>query len=186
MLNNRLGRGLSTIDNRHRWTFSYMYAIPFPGGQDSSALARVLGGWQLAGVMTLRSGQPVTPSISQDISNTASGNRPNQIGNPYRADPDPQTGWWDRAAFVRPELFTIGNAGTGVLVGPDLQNLNFSLNKNIQIGESRRVEFRAETFNILNHPNFGEPNSQWDSPLFGRVSEALDSRQIQFGLKFVF
>ncbi|MBI4473150.1 MAG: TonB-dependent receptor, partial [Acidobacteria bacterium] len=184
MLNNRRGRGLASIDNRHRWTLSYIYSIPSPGG--GSAVAKILGGWQASGVLTLRSGQPVTPSMSQDISNTASGNRPNQVGNPRRSDPDPQGGWWDPAAFARPELYTIGNAGTGVLVGPDFRNLNFALNKNFQIGESRRVEFRAETFNITNHPNFGEPNSQWDSPLFGRVSEALDSRQIQFGLKLIF
>lgn len=185
MLNNRRGRGPAGIDNRHRWTFSYVYAIPFGRGQSSPA-ARILGGWQLSGVLTLRSGQPSTPSISQDISNTASGNVPNLIGETRRADSDPRGGWWNPNAFALPTLYTIGNAGTGILVGPDFRNLNFSLNKNYEIGESKRVEFRAEFFNITNHPNFGQPNSQWDSPLFGRVSEALDSRQIQFGLKLIF
>ena len=95
-------------------------------------------------------------------------------------------GWWNRNAFVTPDLYTFGNSGTGILVGPDLKNLDFSLTKNFRVSESKSFDFRAEVFNIMNHPNFGSPNTQWDTALFGVVTSALDSRQVQLGLKYIF
>jgi hypothetical protein len=181
MLNNRQGRGPADINNRQRLVFSYVYRLPL------ATERKFIGGWQVAGVLTMRSGQSFTPVLTADVSNTTTRlDRPNRIGDPHKDDPDPRSGWWNRNAFVTPELYTFGNSGTGILVGPDLKNLDFSLTKNFRVSESQSFDFRAEVFNIMNHPNFGSPNTQWDTALFGVVTSALDSRQVQLGLKFIF
>ena len=181
MRNNRMGHGPSDIDNRQRLVFSYVYRLPIARDR------KVIGGWQISGVMTLRSGQAFTPVLTADNSNTTTRqDRPNRIGDPKSSNPDPRTGWWNRGAFVTPELYSFGNAGTGILTGPDLKNLDFSLTKTFRVTESKNFDFRAEVFNIVNHPNFGSPNTQADTALFGVITSALDSRQIQFGLKYIF
>ncbi len=181
MLNNRMGHGPSDIDNRQRLVFSYVYRLPIARDR------KLFGGWQISGVLTMRSGQAFTPTITADNSNTTTRlDRPYRVGDPTSSKPDPRTGWWNRNAFVMPELYSFGNAGTGILTGPSLKNMDFSLTKTFRVTESKAFDFRAEVFNILNHPNFGSPNTQWDTALFGVITSALDSRQVQFGLKYVF
>ena len=185
MLNESLGRGLLDIHNRHRLTANFVYQIPFLNKGDDIA-SKLIGGWQVSGVFTLRSGQAVTPRLTQDRSQTfLLADRPNIIGDWKAANPDP-TQWWNKAAFALPPALSFGNAGTGVLVGPGLKQLDLSLGKNFRLNEARRFEFRAEFFNFTNHPNFYRPETAFDNANFGVVSQALESRQIQFGLKFVY
>ncbi|MBI4471940.1 MAG: hypothetical protein HY646_04680, partial [Acidobacteria bacterium] len=184
MLNERLGRGPLDIDNRHRFTANFVYELPFLRGGDR--LARALGGWQVSGVLTLRSGQALTPRITQDRSQTLLfADRPDLAGDWRLSNPDP-SGWFNKDAFRLPAPLTFGNAGTGSLVGPSYKVLDFSLAKNFRIVEDKRFEFRAEFFNFTNHPNFARPELAFDNANFGVVSQALDSRQIQFGLKFIY
>ena len=79
-----------------------------------------------------------------------------------------------------------GNAGRNIAVGPGYTNWDTSLMKNFQITESKHLQFRAEFFNILNHPNFHIPNSDISSPTFNQILEAEPPRLIQFALKFLF
>lgn len=184
MLNERLGRGPLDIDNRHRFTANFVYELPFLRADNT--MSRLVGGWQVAGVLTLRSGQALTPRITQDRSQTfLLADRPDIIGD-WKADsPDPSA-WFSKSAFRLPAPLTFGNAGTGSLVGPSFKALDFSLAKNFRVAESKRFEFRAEFFNFTNHPNFARPELAFDNANFGVVSQALESRQIQFGLKFVY
>ncbi len=183
--NNRLGRGPAQVDNRHRVVSSFLYELPF--GSDGGPARHIVGGWQISGVLQLRSGQAYTPTVRTDFSNTTvRADRPNVIGDTRSSNPDPRAGWWNKAAFTLPELYTFGNAGTGVLVGPSYKNLDLSLQKVAQVTESQSLEFRLEFFNISNHPNFASPNTRFDSPLFGTVSNALPSRQVQLGVKYIF
>ena len=125
--------------------------------------------------------------LSADNSNTTlRTDRPLAIGNPNDFNHDPRAGWWNKAALAQPAAFTYGNAGNGVLRGPNFKNLDITLARNIRIVEGKTLEFRAETFNLANHPNFGSPATVWDSATFGTISSALDSRQTQFGLKLLF
>ena len=71
-------------------------------------------------------------------------------------------------------------------MGPRFDNMDFSLLKNSRIGENRNLQFRAEIFNILNHPNFDLPNHTIDSAQAGGIFSAEASRQIQLAMKFVF
>ena len=179
--NYRAGHGPSPIDNKGRFVFSSVYELPFMKG------SRWIGGWQVSGVVALRSPQAYTPTLSADNSNTTlRTDRPLAIGDPNDFKHDPRAGWWNKAALIQPALYTYGNAGNGVLRGPAFRNVDISLAKNFRIVEGTTLEFRAETFNIANHPNFGSPATVWDSATFGTISSALDSRQTQFGLKLVF
>ncbi len=150
----------------------------------------LLGGWQLTGIVTFQSARPFTPLlIGTSDSNTDNGegsgiDRPNLIGNPHLANPDPAQ-WVNRAAFERPQG-TFGDAGRNILKGPGYQSWDLGLSKQWEFSETSLLQFRAEFFNLLNHPNFDLPVSDWNSQDFGRVQSAGDSRQIQFGLRLEF
>jgi hypothetical protein len=99
--------------------------------------------------------------------------------------------WFNPCAFAAaPGEF--GNAGRNILIGPDFKDTDFSVLRDIRLGrESRLLQFRAEFFNLFNHPNFDLPNSNFDTSTFGALQSANEyggrpPRQIQLGLKFIF
>jgi hypothetical protein len=149
------------------------------GGASDIADA-LLGGWQLAGITSFQTGEAVTGTMSSDLSNTGSFSyRPDQVANPYNFSFDTATQaglgctnpghqaldcWFNQAAFVAPPLapgqqlaHVYGNSRVGNLRGPDLVDFDFVLQKDFRIRESQAVQFRAEFFNLFNHPNFGLP-----------------------------
>jgi hypothetical protein len=80
-----------------------------------------------------------------------------------------------------------GNAGRNIVRGPSLKTVDFSLFKNFDIQEKYKIQFRAEIFNLFNHPNFLPPDGDINSPNFGRITEtSTDAREIQLGLKISF
>ena len=175
-------KGLSSYDHRHRFVSSFVYEIPGVG--------KWLHGWQLGGIATLQSGAPFTVVNGVDRANIGSGpaQRPDLLRNPNlpRSQRDPQR-WFDTSAFAQPSPFTFGNSGRNVTFAPGLSNIDMSLQRNVTLGNEQRIEFRWEVFNVLNHPNFDVPGRIAFSPDFGRIfSTAESSRQMQFGLKFVF
>lgn len=179
-------RGPSVFDRAHRATVGYLYELPF--GRDLSGPASILiSGWQTNGIFTVSSGQPVTPSLQGDISLTGNGqDRPNVIGITKLDNPTPQA-WWNRAAFAIPTTGSYGNAGRNSLRGPGLINMDFALFKNFPYGENRELfQFRAEIFNLTNHPQFLLPNRFVNNVAFGTVSRARDARQIQLSLRMSF
>ena len=184
--NLRDDKGLSVFDRTHRLSNAFLWAIPF--GRDAGGLAGgLISGWQVNGIYTFASGQPFTPSISGDNSLTGTGaDRPDLIGNPNPDHPDPSA-WVLRSAFAIPALGQFGNAGRNHLRGPGTNNFDFAMFKSFPYKDIREfAQFRTEVFNILNHPQFFLPNRFVDSPQFGTVSRARDSRQIQLSLRFSF
>jgi hypothetical protein len=125
--------------------------------------------------------------VSRDIANTSAPNqRPNRIGSGESANPTLDA-WFDKSAFVEPAPFTYGDSGRSILRADHQWNVDLSLFKRFSTGSSSRLEFRVEAFNLLNTPYFAEPNSQIDTASAGRVtSTSNNSRQLQFGLKYVF
>ncbi len=193
-------RGLSNFDARHRWVLSYIYELPFGPkrkywNQATGVAGKLLEGWQVNGIWAFQSGQPYTPVIPFDNSNTAEfADRPDRIGDPNApgtaggpacAQTHTPDCWVNPAAFAASAPGTFGNAGRGSLIGPGLKSIDFSLFKNTYFAETRMVQFRAEFFNLANHPNFENPLRTL-GPTFGRVQSAGPARQIQFGLRFVF
>lgn len=191
-------RGRSNFDVRHRLSFSYTYALPFGKGReylaDDGWLSTVLSGWETYGIVTLQSGRPFTVALLPEIDNSGTGrsilgfganDRPNLVVDPELSSPTTLQ-WFNTAAFAFPAPGTFGNAGRNILDGPGFQNVNMSLLKNTRLTERFNLQFRAEAFNLFNHPNFNLPDNFLGSPTFGRISSARDPRHIQFGLKLLF
>jgi outer membrane receptor protein involved in Fe transport len=191
-------RGRSMFDARHRFVLSYQWSLPFL--QHSSAwYGKVLGNWQLNGIMTAMSGTPFTVFDSNDVSlqgqapeiSGFSSNRPNVIGNP-NSGPRTAAEWFDVGAFQKLQADPLGrfqvfgNEGRNALQGPGYVNWDFSAFKNIRISESKELQFRGELFNVLNHANFKLPVSDIESPTFGQVQSDVGPRVIQVALKFLF
>jgi hypothetical protein len=190
----RTMKGPSNIDIEHRFVFSYSYQLPFGRGRFiGSNMPRVLdeivGGWQLAGIVTLQTGFPYTPQLGQSDPanvNYAYARRPDVVGSGSLSDRSIDH-WFNINDFVVPQAFTIGNAGRNILRGPGLQNWDLSLMKNFNFTERSYLQFRAEFFNLLNHPNFGLPNPNIEDPIHGgQITNANDPRIMQFALKLYF
>jgi hypothetical protein len=193
-------RGPSLFDARHRFVFSYQWSLPF-FLQSGGVTQAVLGGWQLNGIATLMSGTPFTVFDSTDVSNQGgapeitgfSANRPDVIsGQNPNSGPRTTTAWLNSAAFTQvipnpnSPVQQFGNAGRNIGVGPRYSDLDFSIFKNFRVTESKDVQFRAEFFNLLNHPNFRLPDSDISSPTFNQIQAALPPRVVQLALKFLF
>ena len=198
--NNLAGeRARSGFDTPHRFTGSFVYELPFGPGRAfgtkwQGVPARLLGGWQLNGIITLQAGQPFTVGLPRELDNSntgmssygaGAGDRPNLDRNPNLADPDPAL-WFDPAAFSLPAYGSFGNAGRNVVQGPGLSNVDFSLLKDLDLGEQATLQLRAELFNLFNTPNFTRPHTVFGAPGFGRILAARQGRVVQFGVKVIF
>ena len=194
VLNVKGERSLALFDVRHRLVFSYLYDLPFGQGKQfriaNPALNAVLGNWQINGVTTIRSGQPFTPLLGFSTANTGNA-RPDRIGNGnLPSGLRTVQHWFDTGAFVAATPYNYGNSGRNILTAPGVVNFDFSTFKRVpvtKLGEGGEVQFRAEFFNIFNHPQFGAPNPRVDIPQGGTITSlATAMRQIQFGLKVIF
>ena len=181
-------------DTPHSLVANYNYELPFGSkkmiGQGwNRAVNAVLGGWQLSGILTAKSGLPL--SINPATNNTGGfgfNQRPDLVQG---VNPVPEnqsiTHWIDPAAFAQPAQFTFGDSPRFLsnLRAPKYFMWDMGLHKWWELGEARRLQFRFEMFNALNHPNFFEPDTNLgDGPNFGIISSAYPARSVQFGLKF--
>ena len=176
----------SSFDHRQRVVVSFIYRLPFarrPAGVQHA----LLGDWQAGGNFTAQSGAPFTVNISSDQANIGSGpaQRPNISGNPNDGPQNPQE-WFNTSVFSLPALYTFGTAPRNAVIGPGLREFDLSLQKDIRLSEAAKLEFRAEAYNLFNHPNFNIPNRTAFTANFGSISSAQDSRQLQFALKLLF
>ena len=187
-------RSVSSFDIPQQLSFVAVYALPFGHGKaflDHGIASRVFGNWQLNGILQARSGQAFTPLTNLDIANVgaldaASRDRPNLVGDAHLANPS-ATQWFNKAAFVAPPQYTFGTAGRNILRAQSLKGLDLSLFREDAVTERIKLQFRAEFFNILNHPTFDVPQAMITSPVFAAVSgTATSARQMQLGLKVLF
>jgi hypothetical protein len=205
------GRGDSDFDARHRFVINAIYDLPFKGN-------RLISGWSLAGIETLQSGNPVnivlTSSGITGVGNTVT---PNVIG-PLTVTGNPLGPWIAPSGTavgtggISHNLFTgvfgpvtnaFGNLGRNSIVGPGFANLDLSVIKNTKISERLNAQFRADAFDLTNHPNYGQPFRSYNPRTIGGVPNADDtfgiisstrfptgdsgsSRQLQFALKLIF
>jgi hypothetical protein len=181
-------RGNSYIDLRHRLTMSYLWELPFGKGKTyfnhSRVADLVIGGWQTNGILTVQTGMPFSPVLNTSTTNGTS-SRANVVG-PI-SYPKSLQKWFDPTAFGTPAPYTYGNAGRDILFGPGRWNWDMSLFKNFVIHEQTRFEFRAEAFNIFNHPQFGLPNPNIGNAQAGWITSTVGNpRQLQMGLRFQF
>ena len=181
----------SSFDHRNRFTANVIYDLPFRGGSNR-ALRATLGGWRASGILTIQSGAPFTVNLpaGSDVAHIGlvNGNnieRPNLVGNPNDG-PKTASEWFNTAAFALPSQNTFGTAGRNVVVGPGLEALDVSLQKEWSVRESMAVQFLVDAFNALNHPNFNLPGRIFGASNFGEITSAQDPRQLQLAAKFIF
>ena len=179
----------------HRSVISYVYELPFGRGKSlfsdtGPVIDRIIGGWQVNGITTFRSGGFF--GIGSSVGNGAgsrAGNKADATGQPANLPVSERTRprWFNTAAFVDPPFTRYGNSGEGVVIGPGAVNFDLSLFKNTRITEGKTIQFRAEAFNAFNKVNLNNPNSSVsDRARFGTITGAASARIMQLGLKFVF
>ena len=190
--------GPSSHNLTHQSSISTSYELPFGRGM-SGAAGKIAGGWQVNSIITLLSGLPVTPKVGANRSGDGTGST-----SPFEERPSPNPAfsgpvklgnikrWYDPNAYVLPIVGTYGTVGKGVITGPGVAEVDFSIFKSTAISERINMNFRAEFFNLLNHANFAAPSpvvfsGNAYSPSAGLITRTTTtSRQIQFGLKLIF
>jgi len=194
-------RGSSDYDLRHRLIINFVYDFPFGSGHtyfNHGIAARVLGGWELAGLSTFQSGHPFDIYSSRDSEYTGLSNRPDLVGNPSIPSNAPrnQVGPPITAFAIQP-FGRPGNLGRNTFTGPEYFDTNVSLLKNTRLTERINLQFRAETFNVFNRIQFDNPgtagNTLTSPGTFGQSLQTLtqpdgttSARQIQLALKLIF
>ena len=177
-------------DVRHIASINALWDIPF------ARQNRWLGGWKLSGLAMLRSGIAlnVTQPVNTFGSDNAANQRPDRVlgVSPYAANPTPDF-WLNPAAFAAAPRGRVGTSGRNPLSGPGFVQTDISLLKDFRLRESWKVQFRTEAFNVLNRPNFAQPNTVAGTPNYGRIFNTLGrtigsgtSRQIQLVVRFEF
>jgi hypothetical protein len=191
--NNRGSYGPPRSDLRQAFITSFGYELPFGVGKrwmgQRGVVNQILGGWQTNGILTARSGFPIRLITASNLSGSFSlYQRPDRIGNgALPASERTLDRWFDVSAFALPAAYKFGNAGNNFLTAPGLFNLDFSVFKGFTVLNEKRLEFRAEAFNLSNTPGFGTPNGTIGSVLAGRITTTSnDNRSLQFALKLVF
>ena len=195
--NLKLNRGSSTFDLRHNVVLSWTYELPFGKGKKflngaAGPLDWIAGGWQINSIDTFQTGTPFGVTMLSSMLNAGSGVQwPNRIASGAVSNPGIHR-WFDTGAFVSPGLYNYGNVGRNVLYGPGTTQFDVSLFKSFAFSadRTRRLQFRAEAFNILNTPQFNNPNAQIGSLSVGTITSAgqpplfqRTSREIQLALK---
>ncbi|MBI4456658.1 MAG: TonB-dependent receptor [Acidobacteria bacterium] len=213
------GRGLSDFDIRHRAVVNYFYALPMGGGQrwwNSGLLSHIFGGWRLGGILRFRTGTPF--DVQANVRTPGylfSATRPNLFPG---ASKNPTSGatvgcegvpasqrlmapdrYFDPCVFGSPEPGMLGTLGRNTLIAPSIFEMDLSLQREFPLDAKKRLQFRAEFFNLPNHTNFsgvtggpaivfsGSGAAPRRNASAGRISSTITtSRQIQFALRLSF
>jgi hypothetical protein len=152
----------------------------------------VLGGWQSNAIYTAEKGVPLT--IRSGVNNSLNGvgsDFADYLGGHWqlsksRSKQAQIAEWFNARVFVANAIGTIGTGRRGQLRAPGDANLDYSLFKSFQLNERKRLQFRCEAFNVLNHANLRAPGTTVNSPSFGVISSASDPRILQVALKLIF
>jgi hypothetical protein len=176
----------SSFDHRQRGVVQFVYRMPF--AKQAAGWKRIaLADWQASGDFTGQSGAPFTVNVSTDQANIGASpaQRPNVSGD-QNSGPKTADQWLNATVFSLPALYTFGNEPRNAAIGPGLAEFDLSLQKSFSLKERAKVLFRAEAYNLANHPNFNIPNRTALTANFGKISSAQDSRQMQLALKLTF
>ncbi len=185
------------FDRPHVFQMGFLYELPFGKGQGGNQTANwIIRDWQLNGIFAAYSGLPFTITASNGNSINMPGNlqTANQVGDFNVLGNIGNSGkWFDTSAFVQPTGLTFGNTGRYEFRGPSAWSMDLSLFRGFPLGDTRRLEFRAEGFNILNHARFNPPSSSVTSSTYGQIFQLegngtalTDARTIRLGVRFQF
>ena len=200
-INGRRNYARADFDRTLGYVQSYVYELPVGPGKRwiaTGPISRILGGWEVTGILTLESGTPMTITANGG-SLAAPGNTQtaNQIA-PVQILHGINTGnpWFSRSSFAQPVGAVFGNTGRNILSGPGFFQLQLSLFKNFKINERFNAQLRAESFNVTNTPQFANPSTSLTSQTFGYITSTAGSgtgvngtgggRVLQLGFRLTF
>ena len=190
--NRRLERDYSNGDIPHVFVASAVWDLPMGEGRayEGHGILGVLGrDWTLATLVTLQSGIPVAVTQTTNF-NAFAGfgtQRPNLVGDPeLPEDERSPSRWFNTAAFAIAPQFTLGSASRNPVRGPAYRNVDLAVSRRVPVGGETALELRAEAFNLLNTPPFGNPNAVAGTAAFGTITTAGDPRVIQLAVKYLF
>jgi hypothetical protein len=200
-----LDYGNVAYTRRNRVLGTFLYELPFGKGKMlasnvNSVLDRVIGGWELAGVLLFQSGPFLTvtvpsadPSGTGFASNVGNGRADIVTGQPLYPAVQTLTNWLNKAAFAVPanNIGRFGDAPVGNIQGPGTQSVSVSLMKGIRFTETTRFQVGAQAANLFNHPNYAPPNTIFNTAAFGTISalqsaEGAGPRVIQLTARLLF
>jgi len=210
-------RANSSTDIRHTFTSHWVYPLPFGPRQrmlNSGPASRILGGWEVSGIWTMRTGRPLNITVSRSSNDLPDGNsrspRPNLVPGVsiYPAGGRTFAQWLNPDAFAPPAFRTWGNLGRNIAHGPGMAQVDLALQKRNKLTERMDLVFRVEAFNLFNRTQAGNPslsvgsivtdpqtlvNSIAPTASFGLVNSGLNrtigtgtSRQLQLALRLLF
>jgi hypothetical protein len=199
-------RSNSAYDVRHNFVTTSIYQLPFGKGRQymngGGISDKILGGWELSGLFTARTGLPVNISMkpkTTPLDGNTSNQRPNYIGGSIYADPQTVSattdGWFNPSAFAYPAPGTYGTLGRNIATGPGMYQLDGALHKGFALSERVHMDLRGEAFNLFNHPIYKTPSSTWTTASsFGHITGILNTgavgtgtpRRFQFVMRFTF
>jgi len=188
---------LAGYDRTHVFQMAFVYEVPYKTTQSKDVAHLILGDWQVNGVFSAYSGTPFTIGADGAQLNMPGNHQTADLTGSYKVlDKHGSAGtYFDTSAFSQPQGVVFGNTGRNEFRGPGAWNLDFSLFRGFPVGKAdRRFEFRMEVFNLLNHPNWGNPDTDVNSSTFGQTfsvgTGARDAgtgeRQIRLGVRFQF
>ncbi len=183
-------RAVSDFNLPQKFVGSFVWDLP--GSSIRRRWLRGLAsGWELNGIFTFTSGSPFTVVSGRDNSQSAvNADHADVVGNwrlsGNRSEAAMLNEYFNTAAFTANQVGTFGDAGRNILTGPGNANIDFGVIRNIDITERYKVQFRAEAFNVINHPNFNNPNANVSAGTFGTITGAAAPRVLQLALKAMF
>ena len=185
-------------DRRHIFTANYVYMLPFFKNASSAALRHTLGGWELSGITTVNSGQPI-PRISESTNGFLRGGRPNIVGDPAAGEQTANLYWFNPNAYAPAADGTYGNSVRAEFRQPGRNQTDLSIAKNWTFNGTQRIQFRADMINAFNHTQWlADPQANGldntctislttcnpSNDTFGQILNSRAPREIQFGFKF--
>ena len=184
----RRERDYSTGDIPHVFVASGVWNVPSFGPR-LGVLGALASDWMLSAIVTLQSGMPfaVTQQTNFNAFAGFGTQRPNVAGDPELSEDERTTArWFNTAAFSVAPQFTLGSASRNPVRGPGYGNVDFAASRRVRLQRGTTLELRAEVFNLLNNPAFGNPNGVAGSAAFGSITTAGDPRVVQLAVKFAF
>lgn len=188
-------KGLAGFNVPQRLMVASVWQLPVGRGKHflknlSPIWNTLAGGWAADAIVTFSSGNPFTVNAPNNTVDPLTNFRANRLcgGRSGLQNADLRTNglfWLDSGCFAAPPAGYFGNSGANILTGPGANNWDLALEKNAQLRESIRLQFRAEFFNVWNHSQFLNPDSTVGDANFGQVTQARAPREIQFGLKLL-
>jgi len=175
---------------------SYVYDLPFGMGRkflNQGVAAKILGGWQVNGILTLMTGLPMTfnangtslntPGATQTADQVAEVTKLYGINTPAKGG----SAWFSQASFAQPTGVRFGSSGRNTLSGPNFFNADLSIFKIFNFTEKMKMELRFESFSVTNTPQFSRPNTDVSNANYGYIT-GVDggARGLQLGAKISF